>query len=108
MYAETFECTCEKPPPPPSQRARQRARRKLDTRCPTSYTACSLADGYECIDILTNLEQCGGCNADVGGMDCTTLRGVAGVGCVNGRCEIWACDDEYLFVPESGTCVPKT
>ncbi|KWU41562.1 hypothetical protein RHOSPDRAFT_36873 [Rhodotorula sp. JG-1b] len=113
---ETHQFTCEKPPPPPSppppsypsHRVRVRARRKHDSRCPPSYTACPLGDSYECIDILNNLEQCGGCNADDGGVDCTTLRGVAGVGCVAGRCEIWTCEDGYDFVSPSGICVPRT
>mgnify|MGYP006876479786 FL=1 len=141
---ETHHFTCEKPPSPPppsypSHRVRVRARRKHDSRCPPSYTACPLGDSYECIDILVgisppplslslcaafvprrcpftdfhapdylqnNLEQCGGCSADDGGVDCTTLRGVAGVGCVAGRCEIWTCEDGYDFVSPSGICVP--
>ena len=57
---ETHQFTCEKPPPPPSppppsypsHRVRVRARRKHDSRCPPSYTACPLGDSYECIDIL--------------------------------------------------------
>jgi hypothetical protein len=57
---ETHHFTCEKPPSPPppsypSHRVRVRARRKHDSRCPPSYTACPLGDSYECIDILVGI-----------------------------------------------------
>ncbi|GAA5979898.1 hypothetical protein JCM10908_001457 [Rhodotorula pacifica] len=88
----------------PSQRARARERRTLATLCPQGHTACAVSTGYECIDLTTNLEQCGACAAD-GGVDCTVIEGVASVGCVDGQCEIWACDDGYLFNSATGECV---
>ncbi|GAA5977086.1 hypothetical protein JCM10908_004851 [Rhodotorula pacifica] len=89
----------------PSARARARSRRAVSV-CPDAQTACSvgLSAGYECIDTESNLEQCGGCIND-GGVDCTALVGVAAVGCVAGRCEVWACEDGFAFEPVSEQCV---
>ncbi|GAA5879465.1 hypothetical protein JCM3774_005219 [Rhodotorula dairenensis] len=77
---------------------------EFDARCPTSYTACPLADGYECIDTSNSLEQCGGCGRT--GVDCTALEGVLAVGCVSGTCEIWSCADGYEYQPRRRACVP--
>ncbi|GAA5879462.1 hypothetical protein JCM3774_005218 [Rhodotorula dairenensis] len=106
----TGACTCKACPKPklalalpPSHRARHRARRKLDERCPISFTACPLADGYECIDTSNNIEQCGGCGS--AGVDCTALAGVVAVGCVDGVCEIWSCEDGYAYESRRRACV---
>ncbi|GAA5975672.1 hypothetical protein JCM10908_005237 [Rhodotorula pacifica] len=99
-------CTCQ-PTTGPSGRARAR-RNDIQRRgvCPTSHTACSIegVKGFECIDVNTNIEQCGGC-ASAGGVDCTAIEGVAAVGCVAGTCEIWSCEDGYTFDAESAICV---
>ncbi|GAA5993144.1 hypothetical protein JCM10908_001309 [Rhodotorula pacifica] len=86
----------------PSQRARLRARHRIESRCPSSYTACPLSNGYECIDTSNDLEQCGGCSGY--GTDCTALEGVYAVGCVRGRCEIWACEEGYKYEPRRREC----
>ncbi|KWU42149.1 hypothetical protein RHOSPDRAFT_27179 [Rhodotorula sp. JG-1b] len=101
-------CTCQ--PIHPSKRAR--ARRKLDLvdeRCPRSLTACTIGGGkgYECIDTRTDLEQCGAC-ADMGGVDCTQIPGVASVACFEGSCEIWACEVglEYDYIRRACLTAP--
>ncbi|GAA5967027.1 hypothetical protein JCM11641_000418 [Rhodosporidiobolus odoratus] len=88
-----------------------RARRNADlTRrslCPASTSACKVEGsltGFECIDVQTNLEQCGGC-ASAGGVDCTAMEGVSGVGCVAGVCEIWSCAEGYTWDSEKESCL---
>ncbi|GAA5975668.1 hypothetical protein JCM10908_005236 [Rhodotorula pacifica] len=91
----------------PSARARSRradiTRRNL---CPASHTACTVegAKGFECIDVSSNIEQCGAC-ASAGGVDCTAIEGVAAVGCVAGVCEIWSCEDGFSFDADKAACV---
>ncbi|KAI5481721.1 hypothetical protein MNV49_002947 [Pseudohyphozyma bogoriensis] len=90
--------------------ARARARRDNAPRgsdCPASHSACPLSSGssgFECVDVLSNLEQCGAC-ASSGGVDCTAIPGVEAVGCVEGRCEIWSCDDAHVWDEKSASCV---
>lgn len=76
---------------PGSGAAAGKAARSL---CPAGRQACELAaglglggaqGGYECVDTLSALEQCGACAAQ-GGVDCTALPNVAAVGCVQGVC----------------------
>ncbi|GAA5886032.1 hypothetical protein JCM5296_007068 [Sporobolomyces johnsonii] len=80
---------------------------RLAPACPGSLTACPASNGFsiECIDHQTNLSQCGACRSD-GGIDCSALRGVASTGCVDGRCEIWACSPGFDWLEETGSCVP--
>ncbi|POY72685.1 hypothetical protein BMF94_4514 [Rhodotorula taiwanensis] len=87
----------------PSARARHRRKRNV---CPDAFTACPLDNrvGFECVDIQSNLEQCGACSVN-GGTDCTALPGVEAVGCVAGRCEIWSCVDGHSYDPKLDECV---
>ncbi|BGP54544.1 hypothetical protein JCM8202_001624 [Rhodotorula sphaerocarpa] len=101
-------CTCQLAAPGASQRARSR-RSEIQRRnaCPASHTACSVGNGFECIDVSSNIEQCGAC-ASEGGVDCTTLEGVSAVGCVAGSCEIWSCEDGFTYDPTSSVCVASS
>ncbi|GAA5973385.1 hypothetical protein JCM11641_003104 [Rhodosporidiobolus odoratus] len=76
-----------------SQAAGSRKKRSFD--CPASHVACavgsSLNDGYECVNVETNLEQCGGCVTDGVGQDCTMISGVETVSCEAGRCLVLSC-----------------
>ncbi|GAA5976843.1 hypothetical protein JCM10908_005648 [Rhodotorula pacifica] len=85
--------------------ARARVRRSKREVCPNSFTACPIDNraGFECIDIQSNLEQCGAC-ATQGGVDCTSILGVEAVGCVAGRCEIWSCAEGYTYDSDSTGC----
>lgn len=47
---------------------------------------------YECIDVMTNLEACGGC-PDEGGEDCSTIFGALDVACIRGRCVVAECEE---------------
>lgn len=96
-------CTCQ--PIHPSKRARARRRLELvDERCPKSLTACTIGNGYECVDTQTDLEQCGAC-ADSGGVDCTQTPGVASAACFEGSCVIWACEDGLEYDPLRRACL---
>ncbi|GAA5949913.1 hypothetical protein JCM21900_005519 [Sporobolomyces salmonicolor] len=105
LTCDTTSYTCQLAVAP-SGRARSRrnelARRNL---CPASHSACAIdgKKGFECIDTLSNLEQCGAC-ASNGGVDCTSLAGVEAVGCVAGVCEIWSCQDGYAYNAETSAC----
>jgi hypothetical protein len=49
---------------------------------------------YECLDVRSNLESCGGCvpegevRGEDGGQDCTAIEHVSTVECVSGKCII--------------------
>ncbi|TNY24519.1 antifreeze glycopeptide AFGP poly protein [Rhodotorula diobovata] len=101
------EQTCQVPSASPAA-GRSRSRRSALHRrnlCPASHTACAVegAKGFECVDISSNIEQCGAC-ASQGGVDCTAIEGVAAVGCVAGTCEIWSCEDGFTYDAASGSC----
>lgn len=55
----------------------------------------SAKGGYECLDVLTSLENCGGCAATGEGRDCTKIPHVDGVGCGGGQCQIFSCKKGY-------------
>ncbi|GAA5949725.1 hypothetical protein JCM21900_003273 [Sporobolomyces salmonicolor] len=80
---------------------------RLATACPGSLAACPAlgGSGIECIDHQTNLSQCGACRL-AGGIDCSALPGVASAGCVDGRCETWACSPGFDWLEETKSCVP--
>ncbi|GAA5912598.1 uncharacterized protein JCM6883_005319 [Sporobolomyces salmoneus] len=89
----------------PSGRARERRNLARRNICPASHEACPSANGgVECVDVMTSLEQCGGC-ANAGGVDCSALEGVSSSSCQFGRCEIWACADGYTWNSSTETCV---
>ena len=60
--------------------------------CPKGLSACPIAvpsgltGDYECLDTAHELESCGGCASTGEGQDCTAIRGIWNVGCVQGRC----------------------
>ncbi|WWC61328.1 uncharacterized protein I303_103909 [Kwoniella dejecticola CBS 10117] len=109
---------------PSSLVKRQKARLESERKhrlCPEGLTACGLSsvnDDYECIDILSDPESCGGCithrhgvheelrDGTQGGTDCTALAGVlaTGVVCSVGQCEILACEEGHVLKDQ--ICVP--
>ncbi|BGP14336.1 hypothetical protein JCM10213_004464 [Rhodosporidiobolus nylandii] len=117
LQCNTETQICEIAPVPSGARARARRdetnalaggrRRNLFKKslCPLAHEACSIegTNGFECIDVQTNLEQCGAC-ASNGGVDCTALPGVAAVGCNSGVCEIWSCEDGFTYDAAAGAC----
>ncbi|KAI5449832.1 hypothetical protein NCC49_004043 [Naganishia albida] len=73
--------------------------------CPAGLQACYTADmaslamgksvGYECVDVATDMESCGGCQfpimGEARGEDCTAKAGVDNVSCVAGQCRASSC-----------------
>jgi hypothetical protein len=57
--------------------------------------------GYECLDVSSNLEACGGCPGE-GGVDCTALYGAVDVTCRKGRCHIEECEEGLTLI--NGRC----
>lgn len=72
--------------------------------CPSQTKACPIfaddswrpgsnepqpaAADYECVAVLRDLDNCGGCASTGEGTACTSTEGVRGASCVQGRCEI--------------------
>lgn len=101
------------------------------TLCPTGETACpiigsksfeqnkhtyshevaelmSAKGGYECLDVSTSLENCGGCTATGEGQDCTKIPHVDGVGCGGGQCQIFSCGRGYAPALNGMECAKKS
>lgn len=79
----TPSCQCVKP---------SRAFKREDALCPKNKTKCVIdpewSDSYECLDLESNLESCGGCMSQGEGQDCTAIEGAAAVSCVKGKCVV--------------------
>lgn len=82
------------------------ARRRGLYECPRGTTQCKNihGQGYDCLDISSDLEACGACPGHVDSVDCSSLSGVSSVSCVEGQCIINDCDDKHTWV--DGECVP--
>ncbi|GAA5979582.1 hypothetical protein JCM5350_004945 [Sporobolomyces pararoseus] len=73
--------------------------------CPRTLATCLTTTSFECVDVNTDPQQCGACIED-GGVDCSRLEGVDLAGCVEGKCEVWACAAGYDYLLETRSCVP--
>ncbi|KAG6856962.1 hypothetical protein H0H87_011632 [Tephrocybe sp. NHM501043] len=86
----------------------------LGKRCPAGFTACGIpsrgAGSWECLDIQTELESCGGCALSLygedipEGEDCTAIPGVADVSCVRGGCKVHRCMPGYEVTATGASC----
>ena len=66
----------------------RRARR--DVECAFPYKRCAipgLGDSYECVDVQSDVESCGGCTG-AGGMDCTSISNALAADCKLGSCVV--------------------
>ncbi|KAK4050110.1 hypothetical protein OIV83_003681 [Microbotryomycetes sp. JL201] len=117
-----------------SQRARVKKSKVVkQTLCPTGEVACPIADsasfemavthhfsapfneysgvmagagGYECLDIQSSLESCGGCASTGEGEDCSAIPHALGVGCEAGTCHVFSCAPGYRPSISSRSCIP--
>lgn len=113
-------------PPTPSSGARRKRleRGTIAPRCPHLRKACKVAkrthtnvlfgvqsreelngeEGttWECINVLSDLESCGGCLGE-DGIDCTAIEGVDDVSCHRGKCVVHTCAPGFSLV--DGECV---
>ncbi|GJE92427.1 hypothetical protein PsYK624_085810 [Phanerochaete sordida] len=93
---------------------------RAQASCKTSDTVCGIygsrdSHAYECIDIQSNLESCGGCMAPnpfappntsaTAGRDCTDITGVDSVNCVRGACHVEKCAAGYAVNGAQDGCV---
>ncbi|ORY34836.1 hypothetical protein BCR39DRAFT_133020 [Naematelia encephala] len=71
----------------------------------------SLADwfkiGFECIELDSELNSCGGCLALGSGQDCSSIANARATGCESGSCAVYSCFDGYVVSPDRSTCVKK-
>ncbi|KAM0788196.1 hypothetical protein ACM66B_001355 [Microbotryomycetes sp. NB124-2] len=117
-----------------SQRARvKKAKVVKQTLCPLGEVACPIADsasfemavthhfsapfneysgvmagagGYECLDVQSSLESCGGCASTGEGEDCSAIPHALGVGCEAGTCHVFSCAPGFKPSLSSRSCVP--
>ncbi|KAL7425067.1 Protein cpl1 [Cryptotrichosporon argae] len=71
----------------------------------------SLADwfrvGFECIELETELNSCGGCLALGKGQDCTAIPNTRATGCEASSCVVYSCKEGYVVAPDRQTCVRR-
>jgi hypothetical protein len=76
--------------------------------CPKELAACPIdgvasgSSDYECLDIRSDLQSCGGCASMGEGKDCTLIPGAKWMGCVQGECEVYSCAKGFKLV--NGAC----
>ncbi|KAL0949303.1 hypothetical protein HGRIS_009380 [Hohenbuehelia grisea] len=95
-----------------------RRQQKRDWRCPIDQEICGvrsargkLSLGWECLDTKRSLESCGGCvyswgNQVATGRDCSAIKGVNTVSCVEGKCIVQSCRAGYTTSLDGSDCVP--
>lgn len=111
--ASTFMCVAAAAAAPgASQAARRERRHQLLARkgqvCAIGHSACQIDGlGYECVDTTSSLERCGGCGAQDGGVDCSTITGAVGVECVNAKCVVSSCSLGFMLDEATGACAPS-
>jgi len=86
------------------------------TQMGPGWAACGVLGGgpraWECINIVNDLESCGGCMYPLTayspiGRDCSTIPGVADVSCLGGECVVQRCLPGYLPAPDGTSCIRK-
>ncbi|GAA5965244.1 hypothetical protein JCM3765_006368 [Sporobolomyces pararoseus] len=105
-----YYCKSGPPPPRPAGPSPSARHHKRSAFCEDDAVACpvkSQLHGFECVQIKTNIEQCGDC-AVLGGVDCSALPGVAEVACVNGYCRVDSCTSGYVYDFRKRSCIPNS
>ncbi|GAA5955450.1 hypothetical protein JCM21900_002051 [Sporobolomyces salmonicolor] len=76
-----------------------------ELKCPDGERACPIGSdgGWECLDVTTSLDSCGGCPGERSSVNCLTIPGAAGVSCVESVCEISSCFPGYRYL--NGRCL---
>ncbi|KAI0946558.1 hypothetical protein AcW1_009991 [Taiwanofungus camphoratus] len=87
--------------------------------CAAGKTPCGIVGGssgrgWECVDITSDLESCGGCMVPspfasvraAPGTDCSAIDNAASVACHASKCAVSACTAGYVPSPGCDSCVP--
>ncbi|KAM0754392.1 hypothetical protein T439DRAFT_112788 [Meredithblackwellia eburnea MCA 4105] len=66
------------------------------------FTACPVATeegvmAFECVNLKTDVKRCGGCAAETGARDCSSIPGVNDVECAAGTCVVNSCNQDLGF-----------
>ncbi|ORY26669.1 hypothetical protein BCR39DRAFT_460192, partial [Naematelia encephala] len=78
--------------------------------CPGGLKACNLGDGaswkgaYECLNITSAVDSCGGCIAEGLGTDCTDIKGAEDVDCVQSQCVVTSCAPGFAVNVDATGC----
>ncbi|KAH8920336.1 hypothetical protein BT69DRAFT_1352501 [Atractiella rhizophila] len=102
------EIACPLPHSPSSSTLSVQHGKQRSSAAASSRGRTTSADGYECVDPINDLFNCGGCSAlkRGGGQDCSTLPHALGVGCDEGTCEILSCKGGYKISLDRRRCIP--
>jgi len=81
-------------------------------QCPAPLEACPVrgasdADDFECVDLWSDLDSCGGCAAEDSAYDCNTIPNARGVECISGYCVVHSCMAGYTVALAGDGCVPR-
>ncbi|KAH8923268.1 hypothetical protein BT69DRAFT_1350264 [Atractiella rhizophila] len=60
---------------------------------------------YECVDIMRNVESCGGCPGSTTVVDCTEIPFVDAVLCSQGHCLVQSCYGGRVVSPDGSFCI---
>ena len=57
-------------------------------QCLRGHNACPVMGTlrWECVDVMSDLDNCGGCEGSINARDCTAIEGAEDVTCINGTC----------------------
>ncbi|KAL1412500.1 hypothetical protein Q8F55_000245 [Vanrija albida] len=81
--------------------------RRSEPSCPAGATVCPTGTGgWECLNVASNLEACGGCPGSDASVDCSALPGVADVACRSAKCVASRCVRGFTL--KAGVCVPSS
>ncbi|GAA5974141.1 hypothetical protein JCM11641_003460 [Rhodosporidiobolus odoratus] len=85
---------------------RRSARRKAAYgACPEGAQACSSGvGGFQCVHVLTDDQECGGC-LGFGGQDCSAISNGLATSCRAGSCRVHACTAGYRPSEDGTECI---
>jgi hypothetical protein len=109
------------PPSPPHPQPSQHYKRNtpLAATCRPGWQSCPVYTGtgaaavlsqYECVNVASDLESCGGCVDRANplasaGRDCSAIPNVDAVSCANSACVIEACKPGFALSADGRDCV---
>jgi hypothetical protein len=81
------------------------------TACPVNAGSASVTGSsslingkFECLDIKSNIDSCGGCVSEGQGQDCSSIEFVEDVTCHNSKCTVLSCEMGYIPSANASSC----